>query len=47
VLGGEFRLMILIIGRAVGETLDRDQGLMNSIKRLEAAAGRTVCGLQK
>jgi hypothetical protein len=36
-LGGEFRLMILIIGRAVGETLDRDQGIVNDMKRLEAS----------
>ena len=47
VLGGEFRLMILIIGRAVGKTMDRDQGIVNRVERLEVAAGRTVRGLGK
>jgi hypothetical protein len=47
VLGGEFRLMILIIGRAVGKTMDRDQGIVNGVERLEVAAGRTVRGLRK
>jgi hypothetical protein len=46
-LGGEFSLMILIIGRAVGKTMDRDQGIVNGVERLEVAAGRTVRRLGK
>jgi hypothetical protein len=39
--------MILIISRAVGKTIDRDQGIVNSIERLEVAAGRTMRRLRK
>jgi hypothetical protein len=47
VLSGEFRLIILIISKAVSKTIDRNQGIVNSVEQLKVAARQTVRRLRK